>query len=327
MQELAPAAGRDWALDFGCGVGRLSLALSTHFARVTGVDASPSMLARAREIAGDRCEFVLNRAVDLAPFGDASVDLAYSSLVLQHLPRDQALLYVRELLRVTRSGGCVVIQVASRPDWSAKGMAFRFAPTRLIGWAQRRLLHYPAPMLMTALPDPVVRAAVGAAGGSVLAVEPDPSYGGHWHYTRYYLDRRDIGRPDGARRTDDHVGHTRRIAARKTLQGDPPHRTGASKLEVQVVDALEQVNLRALRTHCQETRGRGADVIADPGDRATSRHRLVQRNVDPVPSHRPGAGGPAVGYRLCGLPDVDRLRQPEAVQHAEVRRWVAEAES
>ncbi len=187
VQELAPAAGREWALDFGCGVGRLSLALSTHFARVTGVDASPSMLARAREIAGHRCEFVLNRAADLAQFGDASVDLAYSSLVLQHLPRDQALLYVRELLRVTRSGGCVVIQVASRPDWSAKGMTFRFAPTRLIGWAQRRLLHYPAPMLMTALPDPVVRAAVGAAGGSVLAVEADPSNGGHWHYTRYYL--------------------------------------------------------------------------------------------------------------------------------------------
>jgi hypothetical protein len=42
-------------------------------------------------------------------------------------------------------------------------------------------------MLMTALPDPVVRAAVGAAGGSVLAVEPDPSYGGHWRYTRCYL--------------------------------------------------------------------------------------------------------------------------------------------
>jgi hypothetical protein len=68
-----------------------------------------------------------------------------------------------------------------------EGHGIPVRPTRLIGWAQRRLLHYPAPMLMTALPDPVVRAAVGAAGGSVLAVEPDPSYGGHWRYTRCYL--------------------------------------------------------------------------------------------------------------------------------------------
>jgi SAM-dependent methyltransferase len=186
-RRLVPAAGRDHALDFGCGVGRLSLPLSTHFAHVTGVDASPTMLARAREIAGDRCTFVLNRAPDLAQFDDASVDLAYSSLVLQHLPRDNALLYVRELVRVTRPTGCVVVQVASRPDWSAKGVAFRFAPPGLTGWAQRHLLHYPAPMLMTALPDRAVRKAVHAAGGTVLAVESDPSYGGHWHYTRYYL--------------------------------------------------------------------------------------------------------------------------------------------
>jgi SAM-dependent methyltransferase len=187
VRELVPVAGREHALDFGCGVGRLSLPLSTHFAHVTGVDSSPSMLARAREIAGHRCEFALNRAPDLARFGDASVDLAYSSLVLQHLPRKNALLYLRELLRITRPTGCVVVQVASRPDWSVKGVAFRFAPPGLTGWAQRRLLHYPAPMRMTALSDRAVRTAVNAAGGTVLAVESDPSYGGHWQYARYYV--------------------------------------------------------------------------------------------------------------------------------------------
>jgi hypothetical protein len=80
-----------------------------------------------------------------------------------------------------------VVQVASRPDWSVKGVAFRFAPPGLTGWAQRRLLHYPAPMRMTALSDRAVRTAVNAAGGTVLAVEFDPSYGGHWHYVRYYV--------------------------------------------------------------------------------------------------------------------------------------------
>lgn len=187
VEQFLPGAGRTRALDFGCGVGRLSLALASHFDHVTGVDASPAMLDKAREMAGDHCTFVLNRSPDLARFESDSFELAYSSLVLQHLPRASALGYVHELLRVTRPDGCVVVQVASRPDWSVKGMVFRFAPPKLIGWAQRRLLGYPAPMLMTALPDRLVRDAVSSAGATVLAVEADSSYGGHWHYARYYL--------------------------------------------------------------------------------------------------------------------------------------------
>src|SRR4029453_17456242 len=36
---------RGSALDFGCGVGRLTQALAPHFRHVTGVDVSPRMLA------------------------------------------------------------------------------------------------------------------------------------------------------------------------------------------------------------------------------------------------------------------------------------------
>ena len=61
------------------------------------------------------------------------------------------------------------------------------APGRLIGWAQRALLRYPAPMLMTAFPPDVVRSTVHEIGGRILAAEADETYGGHWHYTRYYL--------------------------------------------------------------------------------------------------------------------------------------------
>lgn len=184
---LSPATGRAHVLDFGCGVGRLSHALAGHFDRVTGVDAAPAMLEQARQIAGERCTFVLNQAPDLSFLADGSVDVAYSSLVLQHLPRQQALGYLRELVRVTRGDGCVIVQVAARPDWSLKGMMFRFAPRPLISWAQRRLLGYPAPMLMTPLPDRLVRATVAAAGAFVLAAEQDDSYGGHWRCVRYYV--------------------------------------------------------------------------------------------------------------------------------------------
>lgn len=36
--------GRASALDFGCGVGRLTQALAPHFAQVVGVDISPKMI-------------------------------------------------------------------------------------------------------------------------------------------------------------------------------------------------------------------------------------------------------------------------------------------
>ncbi len=187
LADLTPGTGREHVLDFGCGVGRLSVALADHFDRVTGVDAAPAMLERARDLAPDHCTFVLNQEPDLAFLTGRSVDVAYSSLVLQHLPRPRALAYLRELIRVTRPDGCVVVQVATRPDWSPKGIVYRFAPGALISWAQRRLLGYPAPMLMTALPDRLVRATVAEAGGNVLAAERDDSYGGHWHCIRYYV--------------------------------------------------------------------------------------------------------------------------------------------
>ena len=43
-----PSMGRQSALDFGCGVGRLTSALSDYFDEVKGVDISPSMLKLAK---------------------------------------------------------------------------------------------------------------------------------------------------------------------------------------------------------------------------------------------------------------------------------------
>lgn len=187
LDALAPSVPRGRVLDFGCGVGRLSVALASHFDEVIGVDVSPAMLQRARELASERCRFVLNQSDDLGSIGSDTMDVSYSSLVLQHLPRDRALGYLCELIRATRPGGCVIVQVASRPDWSLKGMVFRFAPARIVSWGQRRLLGYPAPMLMTALSHRAIRRTVAESGATILAADNDPSYGGHWSYVRYYI--------------------------------------------------------------------------------------------------------------------------------------------
>jgi ubiquinone/menaquinone biosynthesis C-methylase UbiE len=194
-------AGHRLALDFGCGVGRLSQALAEHFDQVIGVDVSAPMLRRAAELAADspvrdRLEFRLNDRPDLALLADASVDLVYSSLVLQHLPRSLAAGYLGEFVRVLRPGGLVVVQVASAPTRSVKGWAFRLLPAPVLGVLQRLLLRYPAPMRMQAMPDRWFAAVVSAAGGRVIDSAEDASYGGHWVYTRYLVEHRLATDPD-----------------------------------------------------------------------------------------------------------------------------------
>jgi SAM-dependent methyltransferase len=100
-------------LDFGCGVGRLTIPLSAHFDRTIGVDVAKAMIGPARRHLkpGDRCEFVVNRRPDLRCFDTAAFDVVHSCLVLQHMPPDVAHRYIGEFFRVARPGGLVVFQL------------------------------------------------------------------------------------------------------------------------------------------------------------------------------------------------------------------------
>jgi SAM-dependent methyltransferase len=105
----------DRALDFGCGVGRLTQALGGHFARTDGVDISAVMIDQARGLnrRGAACEYHLNTASDLALFADATFDFIYSSITLQHMAPEFSRRYIREFFRVARPGGVAVFQVPS----------------------------------------------------------------------------------------------------------------------------------------------------------------------------------------------------------------------
>lgn len=179
-------------LDFGCGVGRLSSALAARTRHVVGVDISEPMLRRSRDVVpaevGSRFSPVLSSSAAL-PLQDATIDLVYTSLVLQHMPADLAMGYLAEFLRVLRPGGTALVQVADQPDTSIKGRAFRFLPPGLYGWLQRAVLGYPAPMRMQQLTLEQVTTVVAASGGEVLDDWDDPSYGGHWHYRRILIRR------------------------------------------------------------------------------------------------------------------------------------------
>ena len=103
------------ALDFGCGVGRLTKPLSVYFETVIGVDISKTMLDLAKRLnsCGDACQFIVNEKDNLDLLESDSFDLIYASIVLQHIPPEIMIKYLSEFLRILRTNGILVFQLPS----------------------------------------------------------------------------------------------------------------------------------------------------------------------------------------------------------------------
>ena len=108
-----PDIQRGSALDFGCGVGRLTQALANHFEAVVGVDIAPTMIEAARKYNqhGDRCSYFVNDRPDLRRFADDEFDFIFTLIVLQHMVPHYAMCYLREFMRVLKPGGVVLFQL------------------------------------------------------------------------------------------------------------------------------------------------------------------------------------------------------------------------
>lgn len=107
------AVRRGMALDFGCGVGRLTQALCDKFDHCVGVDIAPSMIesARRHNRHGERCEYLLNPRDDLSVFPDDTFDFLLSIIVLQHMRPEYAKRYIGEFLRIVAPGGLVIFHL------------------------------------------------------------------------------------------------------------------------------------------------------------------------------------------------------------------------
>lgn len=103
------------AVDFGCGVGRLTQPLARRFDRAIGIDISPTMVQVARRLnmCGRRARYIVNDQPDLGFIPDRSVSLVLSHITLQHLPPDVAKGYMREFARIVDTGGGLIFQVPS----------------------------------------------------------------------------------------------------------------------------------------------------------------------------------------------------------------------
>jgi ubiquinone/menaquinone biosynthesis C-methylase UbiE len=158
IERLGHPQHRERALDFGCGLGRITRALAQHFDECVGVDISEDMVRGAQDLNANvpGASFVVNVANDLARFNDASFDLVFSSIVLQHVPdRSTIESYIAEFCRVVRPGGLVMFQLPShipaiyRTQWLYAGLR-RLRVGASFLYRRLRLV----PIAMSYIPEP-----------------------------------------------------------------------------------------------------------------------------------------------------------------------------
>ncbi|WP_418316411.1 class I SAM-dependent methyltransferase [Piscinibacter sakaiensis] len=189
VSELGIEVTPGIALDYGCGVGRLSRALSKAFAQVIAVDISETMLARARieHASFTNIRFIRGNGNDLHSVGDASIDFVYSNIVLQHAPQATQRALIAEFCRVLRPGGALVFQTPSHPHLnSLNGIVHRLAGNRVLNLARRLKYGRAGVMEMHTFRRGRVVELLRRTGMQLISVQRDDAAGGVFASYRYF---------------------------------------------------------------------------------------------------------------------------------------------
>ena len=119
--------GDEVVLDAGCGSGRVTALLAERVprGRVIGVDASESMVAKARETLGPEVELHVASLTELEL--EEEVDLVFSNAVF-HWISDHDLLFHR-LHRALKPGGTLAAQCGGEGNVASLGRAIRAVAT------------------------------------------------------------------------------------------------------------------------------------------------------------------------------------------------------
>ncbi len=110
-------------LDVGCGTGVVAITAARRGAKVSGIDLTPELIARARQsaaVAGLAIDWH-EGDVEALPFGDASFDVVVSQFGHMFAPRPDVAL--GEMLRVLRPGGRIAF--STWPPELLTGSVFR----------------------------------------------------------------------------------------------------------------------------------------------------------------------------------------------------------
>jgi SAM-dependent methyltransferase len=187
IAELDAGLNVGRALDFGCGVGRLTQSLADHYDEVYGVDIAPSMIEKADALNrhGGRCRYVVNGGDNLRMFPDRFFDLIYSNITLQHVKPVHTLNYVREFLRTLSRRGIMVFHM---PSAKTGRKLMDCLPGGAAVLVQRLVLG--GAMEMHGVERNVMTGFIQDNGGKVLRVKPSDSAGHAWETYEYFASKR-----------------------------------------------------------------------------------------------------------------------------------------
>lgn len=128
-------------LDVGCGPGHIGRYLADRGLVASGLDLSPEMVARARQL---NPAMTFTRGTMLAlPFPDGAFAAVVTFYSIIHLSREQAPLALAEFSRILRPGGYLLLAFhggqgeVHRDEWfgeSVKVHATFFEPEEMAGW-------------------------------------------------------------------------------------------------------------------------------------------------------------------------------------------------
>ncbi len=128
VATLCAFAKGEQVLDVGCGTGwltRIAADAVGPSGTAWGIDPAPDMIRLARQTAGCRhcgARFKFAAAEDL-PFEDDSFDVVILSLVLHHLPPDARAAGLREVRRVLRdTGRLIVVDINAGSHWFPRAL-------------------------------------------------------------------------------------------------------------------------------------------------------------------------------------------------------------
>jgi len=183
--QLGRPTRHERALDFGCGVGRLTRALARRFDEAVGIDVSERMLEHARRLNADTANVTFASSDEPPP---EPFDLVVANLVLQHLPsKALARVYIGRLIKATRPDGLLVFQLPTKLPLARRLQPRRrlYQPLRTRVGAERLHAAGLHPVRLLALPEPNVRDTVERAGATVAHTEDAAAAG-----LRYYVHHR-----------------------------------------------------------------------------------------------------------------------------------------
>jgi ubiquinone/menaquinone biosynthesis C-methylase UbiE len=188
------------ALDFGCGVGRLTQALAHYFDEVYGVDIAPSMIELAQKYNkyGNKCKYILNETDNLKMFPENNFNFIYTNLVLQHMKPKYSKRYIKEFLRILLPNGLLIFQIPSERRHSenpVRKMIRHIIPSSILDWIFYLRIDFQTifkrepKMEMYGIRKEEIAQLLQKNRGKIVDIKQDQSDHSVWISLKYYVTK------------------------------------------------------------------------------------------------------------------------------------------